>query len=187
MTCRNSKESCGVTQTFLQYWFNQAWMHSHCAHCTVTSPQTHSCPRNESEECFWSDPAGFISSLPAGLSSLPAGLSSLPAGSSRFPAGPSSLPAGPSSLLAWWVSVAGLQRQGLSTMLIGFDSGCSSRNTGCRRPGSGAAISPPVELLAADVNREAIMSLMSLNIMALLADPSSSFNHFSGHLWCDLR
>ena len=36
LTCWRSKEACGVTQTFLQYCFNQAWMHSHCAHCTVT-------------------------------------------------------------------------------------------------------------------------------------------------------
>ena len=39
LTCWNSNEACGVTQTFLQYWFNQAWMHSHCAHCTVTVPK----------------------------------------------------------------------------------------------------------------------------------------------------
>ena len=31
LTCRNSKEACGVTQTFLQEWFNQALMHSDCA------------------------------------------------------------------------------------------------------------------------------------------------------------
>ena len=36
LKCWNSNEACGVTQTFLPYWFNQAWMHSHCAHCTVT-------------------------------------------------------------------------------------------------------------------------------------------------------
>ena len=28
LTCRNSKEACGITQTFLQEWFNQALMHS---------------------------------------------------------------------------------------------------------------------------------------------------------------
>ena len=38
LSCRNSKEACGVTQTFLQGLFNQALMQSHCACCTVTVP-----------------------------------------------------------------------------------------------------------------------------------------------------
>ena len=39
LTCWRSKEACGVTQTFLQDWFNKALMHSHCACCTVTVPK----------------------------------------------------------------------------------------------------------------------------------------------------